>query len=99
MKNHKIKEKICNALNDAYKKLKEELENKGIIRVEDYLYKGDIIFGIKYSDGLDTGDNSYILDDGDIYTLDQLLDEGFKLKAVTGKEIFEEGYNKGKKDK
>ena len=98
-KHLEIKEKICEELDDAYKKLKAELDYKGIIKVEDYRYPEDVIFGTKYGDGLDAGDTSWLLEDGDIYTLSNLLDEGFKVSAITGKEIFESGYKKGLSEK
>lgn len=67
-------------------KIEKEAEMKGIIRVKNYLYDGNIIYGIKDSDS-----DGFILEDGDIFEIKELIEDGYEVEAVTGKEIYEDG--------
>jgi hypothetical protein len=57
---------------------------KGVIFVEDYLFEGNKIYGVKDDEG-------WILDDGDVYSIRDLLNEGYKVSAITPLQIEEKG--------
>jgi hypothetical protein len=65
-------------------KLEKEADMKGIIIIENYLFEGNKIYGIKDDDG-------WVLDDGDIYSIKDLIDEGYKVSAITPLQIEEKG--------
>jgi hypothetical protein len=70
---------------EASKKLKPE-DFKPIIEVKDYLYAGNIIYGTKDDEEKD----SWILDDGDIFTTEELR-EDYEIRFLTCIELLEEG--------
>lgn len=58
-----------------------------IIIVKDYLYEGNYIIGYPYYDK-DAPEDSYILEDGDVYTIDTLKKEcGYDVLIIEPKEI------------
>ena len=58
------------------------------IIVKDYLYDGNNILGNYYEEK--NGEDYYLLDDGDIYTIGQLKDEwGYQVIEITSNEIIE----------
>lgn len=79
-------------MTNKIEEIEKEADMKGIIRVEDYLYDGNITYGIKDSDS-----DGFILEDGDIFEIKELIEEGYKVTAVTGKEIFEDGQKSAEK--
>ena len=56
-----------------------------IIIIKDYIYEDNYIIGYPYEEA----DDSYILEDGDIYTIDALKSEGHNVLIVEPKEIIE----------
>lgn len=61
-------------------------EIKPIIEVENYLYDGNIIYGVRCRDM----DDSWILDDGDIFSTKYLKEE-YKVRFFTCEELFQKG--------
>lgn len=59
---------------------------KNII-VKDYLYEGNFIFGTFYE--IKDGVTLYILDDGDVFSEQDLIDEDYKYVLITSEEIIE----------
>ena len=57
------------------------------IIVKDYLYKGNYIFG--HFEVVKNDVVYYILDDGDIYSLKDLENEGYKYALINSKDIIE----------
>jgi hypothetical protein len=70
------------------------------IIVKDYLWSGHYIFGTFYVEEKDKQGNvvnKFILDDGDIYTIQDLNDNGYEVLMLTSEEIinaFKERFNK-----
>jgi hypothetical protein len=60
----------------------KEAKMKGIIKVENYLYDGRISYGLPYENT-----DKWILDDGDIYSIQDLLDEDYKVIPITPLQI------------
>lgn len=56
---------------------------RGIIEVKGYLgEKDNIIYGV-----YDDNEGLWVLDDGDMFSIKELIEEGYKVRAVTGKMI------------
>jgi hypothetical protein len=69
-----------------------ETMNEGNIIVKDYIWKGNYIFGTFYMTTEDKNGNTinnYILDDGDIYTIKHLEDEGYTVLKLSSKDIID----------
>jgi len=64
------------------------------IIVKDYLYKGNYIFG--HFEVVKNDVVYYILDDGDIYSLKDLDDEGYDYILIESKDIIEKFKNEVK---
>ena len=65
------------------------------IIVKDYLYDENNILGNFYEEK--NGDDYYLLDDGDIYTIKQLKEGGYKIMEITSNDIiekFKEGFER-----
>jgi len=74
---------------------KQTIQAKGSnIIVKDYIYKGNYIFGTFYQikDGVDT----FILDDGDIYSLKDLEEEGYVYIRLHSRDIIDKFKDKFK---
>lgn len=76
-------------IKEEIEKLEKETEYKKVIKVKDYLgIKGHNIYGVQYIDNEIT--NGWILDDGDIYTIKELIEqEGYEVEAITPIQIEE----------
>lgn len=62
------------------------------IIVKDYLYDGNYVFGTFFEEKRDKQgnvENSYILDDGEIYTEKNLKDSGYTYVFVSSEDIIE----------
>lgn len=57
-----------------------------IIIVKDYLYDDNYVIGYPYYDK-EVPEDSYILEDGDIYTIGQLKESDYEVVVVEPKEI------------
>ena len=65
---------------------KQTIQAKGSnIVVKDYLYKDNFIFGTFYQ--TEKGIDNFILDDGDIYSLEDLENEGYVYIRIHSKDI------------
>lgn len=65
---------------------------KPIIEVEDYLYEGNIIYGTRDDEEPD----SWLLEDGDIFTTKELKEE-YKVRFLTCNELLEKGKEEERK--
>jgi hypothetical protein len=66
-------------------KLEKEAKLKGIIKVKDYLWDGNVVYGLPYENT-----DKWILDDGDVYSIKDLLNEEYKVIPITPLQIEEE---------
>jgi hypothetical protein len=57
------------------------------IIVKDYIYEGNYIIG--YLESMENGVEKYILDDGDVYPLEELKAEGYDIIFISSDEIIE----------
>ncbi len=77
-------------------KQKEKELRKDMVIVYDYRYKDDIAFGRIYLQyAMTVGEQRYILDDGDIYTKQELMRD-YKCKFLTVTEFYEFAKKEGR---
>ena len=67
-----------------------------IIIIEDYLWEGNYIIGYPYEENKEKEGN-YILEDGDVYTISQLKEDGYSVAVVEPKEIIKKFKGKFKR--